>query len=97
MALTRLPARHTPADITPPSVREHTMTHHTPPALPRLLTISEVAELLKVSTRSVRRWIDARELPVYRLGRNVRISEVALRDFLDNKGPGQTIHTGQNN
>ena len=62
------------------------MTHHTPPTVPRLLTISDVAELLKVSTRSVRRWIDARELPVYRLGRNVRISEAALRDFLDNKG-----------
>ncbi len=46
------------------------------------LTAAEVADQLRVSERSVRRWIKERELKVYRLGRAIRISEGDLRSFL---------------
>ena len=48
----------------------------------RLYTLEEVAHRLSVSTKSVRRWIDANELRVYRLGRQLRICEDDLRSFL---------------
>jgi len=46
------------------------------------LTIAEVAESLNVSTRTVRRWIDAGDLVVHRVGAIVRIAEPDLRAFL---------------
>ncbi len=52
------------------------------PGLPRLLSIERVAELLDVSTKTVRRWIDRKLLPVHRLGRQLRVSEVDLATFL---------------
>ena len=45
-------------------------------------TIAEVAETLSVSTRTVRRWIDAGDLVVHRLNTIVRIAEPDLRAFL---------------
>ena len=57
----------------------------------KLLTISEVATRLGVSTRSVRRFVDREELAVIRLsGRLVRITPAALHDFLarSEKDPG---------
>ena len=49
----------------------------------KLLSISEVATRLDVSTRSVRRFIDRGELAVVRLSeRLVRITPTALADFL---------------
>jgi len=48
----------------------------------RQLTISDVALRLQVSTKTVRRWIDAGALPVHRLGRLLRISEQDLAVFL---------------
>jgi excisionase family DNA binding protein len=38
-----------------------------------LLTVSETAAYLKVSTVTVRRYIKARRLPVVRLGRSIRV------------------------
>ena len=51
--------------------------------LTRFYTVSEVANLLAVSSRSVRRWIAAGELLAHRFGRQVRISEIDLRSFVD--------------
>lgn len=48
----------------------------------RLLTIADVADRCRVSPRSVRRWIDDGRLRVIRLGRNVRVSEGDLANFL---------------
>jgi excisionase family DNA binding protein len=48
----------------------------------KLLTIDEVAEVLNVSPRTVRRLIDEGALPVHRLGRLVRISDDDLAAFL---------------
>jgi excisionase family DNA binding protein len=45
-------------------------------------TIGEVAEMLGVATRTVRRWISAGELVVHRFGAAVRIAEPDLRAFL---------------
>ena len=48
----------------------------------RFLTIAEVAERLRVSTRTVRRWIDVGYLVAHRVGGVVRIAESDLRVFL---------------
>jgi excisionase family DNA binding protein len=45
-------------------------------------TIAEVAENLRVASRTVRRWIDAGDLVVHRMGGVVRIGEGDLRAFL---------------
>jgi excisionase family DNA binding protein len=39
------------------------------------LTIQETAQKLKVSTRTVRRWIKQGDLPAFKIGKTVRILE----------------------
>jgi excisionase family DNA binding protein len=51
--------------------------------LTRFYTVSQVAALLAVSSRSVRRWIAAGELLAHKFGRQVRISEIDLRAFVE--------------
>ena len=48
----------------------------------QFISVVEVARRCDVSTRTVRRWIRARELPVYRLGRQLRIRAQDLEIFL---------------
>ena len=48
----------------------------------RFFTIAEVAERLRVATRTVRRWIKAGDLIAHRIGGVVRIAESDLRAFL---------------
>lgn len=49
----------------------------------RLLRIEEVARLLGVSSKTVRRWIDSDGLPVHRLGpRSPRIDDAELRAWI---------------
>lgn len=50
--------------------------------LERLLTVTEVAELLGTSERFPRRLIDERRIRFVRVGRHVRIPESALREFI---------------
>ena len=45
---------------------------------PQLLTVPEVAEILRVSPRTVRRMIDDKRLPVVHLGRAVQVRVEAL-------------------
>lgn len=45
-------------------------------------TIAEVAEALRVSTPTVRRWIEAGDLVTHRLGGSIRIGGQDLRTFL---------------
>lgn len=47
-----------------------------------LHTIPETAEILKVSEKTVRRMIEARELVAYRVGQQLRINDNDLRAFL---------------
>ncbi len=52
------------------------------PVMEQLLTVAEVAELLGTSERFPRRLIAERRIRFVRVGRHVRISESALRDFI---------------
>lgn len=52
----------------------------------RLYTADDVAELLHVSTRTIRRMIATGQLPVIRLGRAVRVHPSALTELMDNNG-----------
>jgi excisionase family DNA binding protein len=45
-------------------------------------TVSDVAGHLGVSTRTVRRWIEGRQLIAHHFGRAVRVAEEDLRTFL---------------
>jgi excisionase family DNA binding protein len=56
-----------------------TLSRSTPPSL---YTIPGVAASLKVSPKTVRRWIDRGDLAVHRLGRRIRISDADLAAFL---------------
>ena len=47
-----------------------------------LLTVAEVAEVLRVSNMTVYRLIKAGELPALRVGKNYRIRESELEGFL---------------
>ena len=48
----------------------------------RLRTIDETAELLNVSSRTVRRLIDSGALPVHRFGRAVRVSDADIAQLM---------------
>jgi excisionase family DNA binding protein len=48
----------------------------------RFFTAAQVADVLQVTERTVRRWIAGGELAVHRLGTRVRIAEADLRAFL---------------
>ena len=48
-----------------------------------MITITEAAEPLGVSTKTVRRWIERRELRHYRLGRTIRIRRTDLAAFVE--------------
>lgn len=50
-----------------------------------LLTPEEVADQLKVSVFTVRRWINQDKLPAYRVGRAWRIGADELRAWLENR------------
>lgn len=47
-----------------------------------LMTVTDVAATLKVSARTLYRWIKSGELPVRRLGRSIRIDRRELDRFL---------------
>ena len=52
----------------------------------KLLTVKEVAPILQVTEWSVYEMVKKGILPGVRLGKNVRISEDALRRFIENGG-----------
>jgi excisionase family DNA binding protein len=49
---------------------------------PRLMSVTAVALHLDVSGKTVRRLIDDGELPIHRIGRQVRISEPDLAAYI---------------
>ena len=49
--------------------------------LAQLLTIDDVAELFQVSTKTVRRWILAGDLPAAKLGNQWRIANSDAKHF----------------
>ena len=46
------------------------------------MSIQEAADYAKVSTQTIRRWIKSGSLKIYRGGRQVRIDESDLVNFL---------------
>lgn len=51
----------------------------------RYLTLPEIAERLKVSRRTVYRWIKDEDLNAYKFANEYRITEADLRDFLERR------------
>ena len=52
---------------------------------PKLLTIQEVADQLRLSRLTVYRYISSGKLPAFKLGRDFRISQDEVIDFLNNR------------
>ncbi len=50
--------------------------------LPALYSVTETAKLLKVSPRTVRRWIEKGDLTAHRFGRQIRITDSDLVTFI---------------
>ena len=48
-----------------------------------LLTVKEVAELLKTSRVQVRKMIQNGDLPAVKVGREYRIPSICVRDFIE--------------
>lgn len=55
---------------------------NSPSSLRRLLTVDEVADLLGLSTKTIRRRIDSGDIPTHRLGRAIRVTEADLLSYL---------------
>jgi excisionase family DNA binding protein len=51
--------------------------------LPSMLSVEQVALQVGVSIKTVRRWINRREVHCHRLGRTIRVSEDDLIAFLN--------------
>lgn len=61
-----------------------------PPEQPEFLAPQEVAELLRVSVYTVRRWIKEGDLPAYKVGRSWRIDQEELERWLDAQRHGSS-------
>jgi acetyl-CoA synthetase len=46
-------------------------------------TLQDIADRLKVSYRTVYRWVRAGKLPAYKFGQDWRVKESDLRDFVE--------------
>jgi excisionase family DNA binding protein len=51
----------------------------------RLLTLSEAANLLQVSTRTLQRMIRNGQLPAFKVGGQWRLRETQLRQWVENR------------
>ena len=51
----------------------------------KIYTVQEVAARLRIDTRTVRKWIRAGELTAIDIGREYRIRESSLQDFIQRK------------
>ena len=54
----------------------------------KLYTIEEIADLFKVTHRAVYKWINAGKLTAFKVGREWRITEEGLQEFITNRGTG---------
>lgn len=65
-----------------PRVERHASASNSS-ALHPLLTLSQVAELLRVSEKTIRRWMISKRLPHARLGRVVRFRQDELLRWIE--------------
>ena len=54
-----------------------------PQSMPKLFTVSEVADLMRVSRMTIYRLIHSGELPALRAGKSFRIPQTAVQELLD--------------
>jgi putative molybdopterin biosynthesis protein len=54
------------------------------------LTVSEIAELLKLNQQTIRNWIDAGKLPAFRIGRRVRVKREDFERLLEESYSGRS-------
>lgn len=60
-----------------------------------MLTVEEVAEMMKVNIRTVRLWVQSGELPRVRIGtREYRISKADLRAFIEKRKRADPFDSG---
>lgn len=59
---------------------ENVMAHR---AGPRFMTVTEVAELMRVSKMTVYRLIHGGEMPAIRVGKSFRVPESAVQQMID--------------
>lgn len=57
-------------------------------------TPDEIAELLSMNPESIRRWIRNRELKAFRVGRELRVGEDDLREYLESHRIGPEEEDG---
>jgi excisionase family DNA binding protein len=64
----------------------------TPTSADQLLTVAEVAAILRMNQQTIRNWIDAGTLPAIRIGRGVRIRRADFNALVNARpaGPGST-------
>ena len=58
------------------------MSKPVPETIPTVYTIPETAKHLKVSPKTVRRWIAAGDLAAHRFGRQIRVTAPDLARFI---------------
>ena len=58
----------------------------------KLMTVSHVAEILSVSDRTVRNWVQSGALKAYRFGREYKITQTDLNEFINQS----KVVTGEN-
>lgn len=56
------------------------------------LTVQEVADLFRVTTKTVRRWINQGSLPATQIGRGWRIARSDLQQLAADRGNGVLRH-----
>ena len=54
----------------------------------RLYTIAELAEALRVTTRTVRRWIEGGDIAAYKFGRQWRFTQEDIDAFVQRRRRG---------
>ncbi len=67
-------------DPLPWNLWENGMTRQ---SAPRFMTVTEVADLMRVSKMTVYRLIHGGEMPAIRFGKSFRVPEVAVRQMID--------------
>jgi excisionase family DNA binding protein len=54
--------------------------------LPDMMIPSDIAQFMRVNERTVRTWIESKELPAFPIGkRGYRISKTDFRDFIERR------------
>lgn len=62
---------------------------------PMALTVPEVAEILRVCTKTVYKIIKENNIPAVKVGREIRVSKVRLIDYLQNSAYGHLDKTSK--